>query len=211
VLDPIESTRAIPTEPNRADRPAFVSVWDWPLRLWHWTLAALVLIAWLTPNSYDGWHRVAGYGVIGLLVFRVGWGLLGTRYSRFHRLGAKLRAFPSYLWGLRHGRTGRYLGLNPAGAAMLVALLIALTVSAVTGAMEVTVTFFGVWWVEDTHAYSSDAVIVLVVLHVTGTILMSILQRENLPRAMITGLKRRRAGTSSRSSATPERSPAARC
>jgi cytochrome b len=74
---------------------------------------------------------------------------------------------------------------------MLVALLVALTVSAVTGAMQVTVRFFGVWWVEDTHAYVSDAVIVLVILHVMGTILMSILQRENLPRAMITGRKRR--------------------
>jgi cytochrome b len=75
---------------------------------------------------------------------------------------------------------------------MLVALLALLTVSSVTGAMQVTVTFFGVWWVEDTHAYSSDAVIVLVVLHVIGTILMSVLQRENLPLAMITGRKRRR-------------------
>lgn len=56
--------------------------------------------------------------------------------------------------------------------------------------MAVTVTFFGVWWVEDTHAYSSDAVIVLVVLHVAGVILMSILQRENLVSAMFTGRKR---------------------
>jgi len=76
---------------------------------------------------------------------------------------------------------------------MLVALLIALTVSATTGAMQVTVTFFGIWWVEDTHTYSSYAVMILVILHVIGTILMSILQRENLPRAMITGQKRRRA------------------
>ena len=75
---------------------------------------------------------------------------------------------------------------------MLAALLAMLTVSSVTGAMQVTVSFFGVWWVEDTHAYSSDAVIVLVVLHVIGTILMSVLQRENLPLAMITGWKRRR-------------------
>ncbi len=75
---------------------------------------------------------------------------------------------------------------------MLVALLVMLTVSSVTGAMHVTVTFFGVWWVEDAHAYSSDAVIVLVVVHVIGTILTSVLQRENLPLAMITGCKRRR-------------------
>ncbi|MGY3236877.1 cytochrome b [Bradyrhizobium sp. USDA 4448] len=73
---------------------------------------------------------------------------------------------------------------------MLLALLLSLAVSAITGAMSVTVTFFGVWWVEDTHAYASDAAIVLVVLHVAGVVLMSVLQRENLVRAMITGRKR---------------------
>jgi cytochrome b len=75
---------------------------------------------------------------------------------------------------------------------MLMALLAMLTLSSVTGAMQVTVSFFGVWWVEDTHTYSSDAVIILVVLHIIGTVLTSILQRENLPLAMITGRKRRR-------------------
>jgi cytochrome b len=191
VLEPVEIVRASPAGSDRPETASFVSVWDWPLRLWHWTLAFFVLLAWFTPNTHDGLHRFAGYVVIGLLIFRLGWGFLGTRHSRFRRLPSKLRAAPSYLWGLRRGRTGRYLGLNPAGAAMLVALLVALAVSAVTGAMQVTVRFFGVWWVEDTHAYVSDAVIVLVILHVMGTILMSILQRENLPRAMITGRKRR--------------------
>ena len=195
MLDSTEASWAIPTEPDCAVKSTSVSVWDWPLRLWHWTLATFVVVAWFTPNAYDSLHRVAGYTVIGLLIFRVGWGFLGSRHSRFRRLVARLRAFPPYLWGLRKGRTGRYLGLNPAGAAMLVALLLALTVSAVTGAMQVTVTFFGVWWVEDSHTYSSDAVMILVILHVIGTLLMSILQRENLPLAMITGRKGRQRGS----------------
>lgn len=86
--------------------------------------------------------------------------------------------------------TGRYIGLNPAGTSMLVALLLAIAVSAITGAMSVTVTFFGLWWVEDTHAIASDAVIVLAVVHVLGVVLMGLLQRENLIRAMFTGRKR---------------------
>ena len=86
--------------------------------------------------------------------------------------------------------TGRYIGLNPAGTLMLVALLLAIAISAITGAMSVTVTFFGVWWVEDTHAIASDAVIVLAVVHVLGVVLMGLLQRENLIRAMFTGRKR---------------------
>jgi len=75
-----------------------------------------------------------------------------------------------------------------------VALLSLLTISTITGAMEVTVSFFGVWWVEDTHAYSSDAVMVLVLLHVLGTIAMSVLLRENLIWAMFTGRKLRHRG-----------------
>jgi cytochrome b len=86
------------------------------------------------------------------------------------------------------------MGLNPAGAAMMVALLSLLAISTITGAMQVTVTFFGVWWVEDTHTYSSDAVMILVLLHVMGTIVMSVLQRENLIEAMLTGWKLRRTG-----------------
>jgi cytochrome b len=105
-------------------------------------------------------------------------------------IGVRLRAAPNYLWNLRRGITGRYIGLNPVGTLMLVALLLSLTVSAITGALSVTVTFFGVWWIEDTHAYASDAAIVLVVLHVVGVVLMGMLQRENLIRAMITGRKR---------------------
>lgn len=181
-------------EPIRApaDKTASrtVEVWDLPLRLWHWALTICVLIAWFTPTVYDGLHRIVGYGVIGLLAFRLIWGFWGSRYSRFRMVGVRLRAAPNYLWNLRRGITGRYIGLNPGGTLMLVALLLSLAVSAITGAMSVTVTFFGVWWIEDTHAYSSDAVIALVVLHIAGVVLMGGLQRENLIRAMFTGRKR---------------------
>ncbi|WP_407193571.1 cytochrome b/b6 domain-containing protein [Bradyrhizobium sp. STM 3566] len=181
-----------PADRAPADRTASrtVAVWDLPLRLWHWAFAASILAAWFTPTVYDRLHRIVGYTVLGLLVFRIVWGFWGGRYSRFRMVGVRLLVAPRYLWNLRRGITGRYIGLNPAGTMMLVALLLAVAVSAITGAMSVTVTFFGLWWVEDTHHYSSDAVIVLVVLHVLGVLLMGLLQRENLIRAMITGRKR---------------------
>ncbi|WP_027543823.1 cytochrome b/b6 domain-containing protein [Bradyrhizobium sp. WSM2254] len=188
---------AVPEARGASDRtpadktaPRTIAVWDLPLRLWHWALAICVLAAWFTPTVYDRLHRIVGYTVLGLLAFRLVWGFWGSRYSRFRMVGVRLRAAPGYLWNLRRGMTGRYIGLNPAGTLMLVVLLASLAVSTITGAMSVTATFFGVWWVEDTHHYSSDAVIVLVVLHVVGVVLMGILQRENLIRAMITGRKR---------------------
>jgi cytochrome b len=171
-----------------ADRT--IAVWDLPLRLWHWALAASVLTAWFTPTVLDSLHRIVGYTVIALLVFRLVWGFWGGRYSRFRMIGVRLRAAPFYLWNLRRGITGHYIGLNPAGTLMLVTLLLALAISAISGALSVTVTFFGVWWIEDTHAVASDAVIILVVLHILGVVVMSILQRENLIRAMFTGRKR---------------------
>jgi cytochrome b len=177
--------------PAHQDAPDMVKVWDWPLRAFHWALAFFVLLAWFTPGKSDGLHRFAGYSVIALIVFRLAWGLLGTRFSRFHAIGRRLRAAPAYLFKLHRGKTGRYRGLNPAGTAMMVALLLLLTVSTVTGWMSTTVRFFGVPWVEDTHGYVSDAVMVLVVVHVLGVLAMCVLQRENLVRAMITGWKRR--------------------
>jgi cytochrome b len=169
-----------------------VKVWDLPLRLYHWALAFFVLLAWFTPGKSDGLHRFAGYTVAGLIVFRLVWGFFGTRFSRFHAISRRLRAAPGYLANLRNGATGRYRGLNPAGTAMLVTMLLLLAISTLTGWLSTTVRFFGVWWVEDTHGWVSDAVIVVVVIHVAGVLLMCALQKENLVRAMITGWKRRR-------------------
>ena len=143
--------------PGRSDAPDMVKVWDWPLRACHWSLAFFVALAWFTPGTHDGLHRFAGYAVIVLIAFRIGW------------------------------------GLNPAGTAMLAAMLLLLSVSTVTGWMSTTVRFFGVPWVEDTHGYVSDAVIVLAAVHVLGVLLMCVLQKENLIRAMVTGWKRRAA------------------
>jgi len=184
---------AVSPSPARSSVPERILIWDWPLRAYHWALVIFVVIAWFTPNKYDSLHRFAGYTVLALIVFRLGWGFLGSRYSRFRTLRRRLRAMPQYLRDLRHGKTGRYLGLNPAGAAMLVAVLLLLAISTITGWMQVTVRIFDVGWVEDSHAYSSDAVMILILLHVLGVLLMSVLQRENLVRSMITGWKRRHA------------------
>ena len=60
-----------------------VEVWDLPLRIFHWALAASVLIAWFSANILDTVHEIAGYTVIVLIAFRIVWGFTGTRYARF--------------------------------------------------------------------------------------------------------------------------------
>ena len=173
-----------------------VAVWDWPLRLSHWLLAAAVLTAWFSANVYDMLHEVSGYTALGVLAFRLIWGFAGTRHSRFRNFVRSLRATLRYLAELARGRHARTLGLNPAGAAMALALLASIAVATVSGWMQVTVYFFGVAWVEHVHTWSSHLVMVLVVLHVLGVLLMCALQRENLVGAMITGIKRTAAGDS---------------
>src|SRR5262249_30071449 len=103
-----------------------------------------------------------------------------------------LRAAPHYLLALTRGRTGRYLGLNPAGAAMAMTLLMLLAVSTVTGWMSVTVRFFGVPLVEEAHRWSSDLALALFIVLVAGVLLMCVLQKENLVWSMLTGRKRER-------------------
>ncbi|BAM92449.1 putative cytochrome b561 family protein [Bradyrhizobium oligotrophicum S58] len=185
-----QARRSVSSETPANSHTGTVAVWDFPLRVWHWALAGFVLVACVTPNTFDRLHRLAGYAVIGLVAFRLIWGMIGSRHSLFARISLKLRAAPHYIVGMLRGETGRYLGLNPAGAAMLVVMLALLIVSTVSGVMQVSVRFFGVGWIEQTHALSSNAIIALIAVHVLGTLWMSMLQRENLARAMLTGRKR---------------------
>ncbi|MEA3028031.1 MAG: hypothetical protein QOF91_3316 [Alphaproteobacteria bacterium] len=186
--------------PALADASA-VEVWDLPLRLFHWTLAAAVLTAWFSANVFDTVHEVSGYTVLALIAFRLVWGFTGTRNSRFANFVPRPAVALRYLRNLAYGRATRYLGHNPAGAAMIVTLLLALAVCSISGWMQITYRFFGVTWVEQVHSYSADLVLILAIVHLLGVLLTSALHRENLVRAMITGRKELR--TESRSADAP--------
>ena len=138
---------------------ASVYVWDLPLRIFHWSLAACIVVAWLSANVFETLHRVAGYSTIALVVFRLAWGFAGSRHARFNRVLPLLRDSPRYLLKMSKGRAGGYIGLNPAGAAMLVASLALVLISAISGWMQITLRFFGVDWVEQLHTWSSYSVL----------------------------------------------------
>jgi cytochrome b len=188
-LIPLPDEKPPPVQSNALTA---VPVWDLPLRLIHWTLAVSVLIAWFTANVFDAVHEIAGYVVIVLLLLRLMWGIVGNRHARLRNSIRPLRITLNYLRQMMHGEPGRYLGLNPAGAAMALALLLSLAVSSISGWMQVTERYFGNEWVELVHTYSSNLVLGLAVVHVMGVLLACVLQKENLVRAMITGKKRQR-------------------
>ena len=175
---------------------ANVAVWDLPLRLYHWLLAGSVLTAYFSANVFDTVHEISGYTVLGLLAFRLTWGFAGPRYSRFSNFVQPPRAVLRYLRQLVHRNAGRYLGHNPAGATMIMALLVLLAIATISSWMQLTERFFGVTWVEVVHTWSSNLVLILAVVHVLGVLAMCALQKENLVRAMITGRKRAPSGES---------------
>lgn len=112
---------------------ATVRVWDPLVRIVHWTLVAAFATAWFTAEESETLHVWAGYTVAGLVLLRLVWGLIGSRNARFVHFVRGPRAVLGYLKGLVSGTSPRHLGHNPAGAAMVVALLLALTGTSVSG------------------------------------------------------------------------------
>lgn len=170
-----------------------VKVWDPFVRLFHWGLAASFVIAWVTAEEWDSLHYWAGYAAGALIALRLIWGLVGTRYARFTQFIKSPRATLKYLGDILRGAEPRYLGHNPAGAAMIIALILAMAGCILTGWMYTTTAFWGSEWVEEIHEALANGLLFLVLLHVGGVLLASLRHHENLVRAMITGRKRRPA------------------
>ncbi len=168
--------------------PASVKVWDPLVRILHWVLAGAVIVALVSDQSRS-LHKAAGYLAAGLVLLRVIWGFVGSLHARFADFVNSPGAILAYLGDVVRLHPRRYLGHNPAGGAMILALLGLVLVASLSGWMSQTDRFFGVFWVEALHAGSANLLIGLVVLHVIGVILSSLLHGENLIRAMITGRK----------------------
>ena len=179
-----------------------VLVWDPLVRVFHWSLAGFFLLAYVTEDELLTVHVYAGYAVAGLIVFRLIWGLIGTRHARFSDFVTGPAALVRYLGQLVTGRASRYLGHNPAGAAMIIALLTGLALTAFTGMVLVAgdgigplagtlFAGFSGETLEEVHEFFANLSIFLVALHVAGVLISSLLHRENLVRAMLTGRKRR--------------------
>lgn len=178
-------------EAGGATLPATVKVWDPFVRVFHWSLAGLFLLAYATADEIENVHLVAGYAIAGLVVLRVAWGFLGPPHARFASFVRSPRAVVSYLRDVALMRAPRHLGHNPAGGAMVVALLLMLAGTAVTGHLMTTDAYWGSEALEDVHEVLANLTVGLVVAHVLGVLVASFEHRENLVAAMFTGRKRR--------------------
>ncbi len=110
-----------------------IRVWEPLVRVIHWGLVGAFATAWLTADDIQPVHQLPGYAVASLLALRIAWGLVGSRYARFAQFVRGPAQTLSYVGDVARGRERRYLGRNPAGAAMIVAILVTLSGTAFTG------------------------------------------------------------------------------
>jgi cytochrome b len=119
-----------------AAEPAAVRVWDWPVRLFHWAVVALVVAAVVTAkiggNAME-WHMRAGMAVLALVLFRILWGVAGSRHARFASFVRGPAAVVAYAKSFTQRPHAVHVGHNPLGGWSVIALLAALLVQAGTG------------------------------------------------------------------------------
>jgi cytochrome b len=196
-----------------------VRVWDIAIRLFHWSLVTAFSVAYISSGDDDleFIHTYAGYIIGGLLVFRLVWGFVGTKYARFSSFLFSPQTTIQYLKGMLSGKTRHYLGHNPVAAAMVFLLLVSLTCTvfaglktyAADGKGPLAVNSISIiptaraddgnknergkhkdhFW-KEIHEFFGNLTLILVGFHVAGVILSSRLEHQNLAKAMLTGRKK---------------------
>lgn len=173
-----------------------VLIWDAPVRIGHWLLVGAFALAWATGDSEE-WrlvHAYAGGTVVGVILFRLLWGFVGTRHARFASFVRGPRAALDYLMGLLHGDEPGYAGHNAAGGWAIIALLALGLLTGVSGWVVYQDSFatIGGEWLEEAHELFANGMLAVAGLHVAGVVVSSLAHRENLVWAMFTGLKQGR-------------------
>ena len=179
-----------------------ILIWDIPTRVFHWALALSFAGAWLTSES-DRWlsvHVFLGYQMLGLVAFRVVWGLLGTHYARFSSFWFGPKDALAYLRQVLVRKAPRHVGHNPTGSVAIYLLLVFTLVvggtgfftlgseeqqGAVAGWMGITQGRI----FKSLHEFSANLMLLLVLGHLAGVVVESLLHKENLARSRLTGTK----------------------
>ncbi len=185
-----------PDRPAMTANPARIRVWDLPTRLFHWMLVACVIGSFITVKLgglWMDWHVRFGLAILGLIVFRVIWGLIGPRYARFSQFLRGPRTVLRYL----RGNSAHAAGHSPLGAWSVMALLLALGFQAFSGLFandDVLTTGPLAWLSEDwsdtltgLHQRNEWIMIALIALHIGAIFWYRLKRRKDLIGPMIHG------------------------
>ncbi|MFM1887424.1 MAG: hypothetical protein RL026_2581 [Pseudomonadota bacterium] len=191
-------------------------VWDLPLRLFHWLLVLSVAGLWLTAHAdadylqglvsrfpdvvWMEWHFRLGYFALGLVLFRLIWGVVGPRHARFASFVPGIVKLPAYLRTVFQRDSQHHAGHNPAGALVVVVMLAMLGAQAVTGLFTSDdIVWSGPWnpavsgetasLLGSIHHENFEILQWLIALHIVALVFYTVWKRQRLVPAMVTGRK----------------------
>lgn len=180
-------------------------VWDIPTRLFHWLLVATLVFQYASAEWFDDmiqWHSYGGYFCLGLIIFRVLWGIIGSHYARFSQFVVSPKSVAKYLMNNKYKTESKHesLGHNPLGAYSVIAMLSIILTQALSGLFISDNIFtdgpyYGVlsdkWQniVEFIHRNTFNLIIAFVVLHLAAIIFYKLVKKQALVAAMFNGKK----------------------
>ena len=177
-------------------KPTSIRVWDLPLRLFHWLLLICVAGALISVQiKAMDWHGRFGLAVVGLLAFRLVWGLIGSTHARFWAFAPGPKTLSDYVRGRWHG-----LGHNPLGALSVFAILGVLAFQSITGLFaDDVIAYTGplrravsgdtASQLTSWHMRMEYVIYGLIALHLAAIAVHELIKRERLVKPMITGRK----------------------
>lgn len=181
---------------GRSGRP--IELWDLPVRVIHWSLVLLLAALWWTWRSgQTPLHEKLGYITLGVLLFRLYWGVVGSSTARFSHFVRGPRQIAAYL----RGASGVNVGHNPLGALSVILLLGLMALEAglglfaqdvdgeESGALARFVSYDTADWARGWHSILFNVILGLVAVHVLAILFYHLVKRENLVGPMITGRK----------------------
>lgn len=196
--------------PRPTEGGAPVAVWDLPTRVFHWTLVLLIVAAWWTAEKeLLDWHERTGLAILGLIVFRLVWGVIGSSTARFSSFVKGPRGIADYL----RGRSANVLGHNPLGALSVLALLAVVAVQAglglfasdedglLSGPLSHWISDDAAEEVADLHHDLFDGLVILIGVHVAAILYYLLVKRDNLIAPMVHGRRNVPPGTEHNDSA----------
>jgi len=174
-------------------------IWDWPIRVFHWSLVLAVTILFVTGKlggNWMEWHKRTGYLVIGLIIFRVVWGFVGGHHARF----ANFVRGPKDIMDYVRDKVGAGAGHNPLGALSVIAMLAVLAFQAGSGLFaNDDIMLEGPYasmvgkemsdWLTKLHKLNSNIILGLVGLHIAAIAFYFFRKKTNLIMPMLTGKK----------------------
>ncbi|GAA0853215.1 cytochrome b/b6 domain-containing protein [Aliiglaciecola litoralis] len=180
-----------------------ILVWDLPVRLFHWLLVGAIVAQWVTAELLDDamdWHFYIGYFTLGLILFRLIWGFVGPRYSRFSQFLVSPKAYWQYLKSLRNPQKHHYVGHNPLGGLLVPLVIIVIGIQTVSGLFATDDVLHSGPYISmvsaevqallnEIHHTTFDIITVIIVVHLVAILWHKFIAKHHIIKAMFTGKK----------------------